>query len=243
MNNLVCNDRHYRRPGLVRLLFEFVFPRYCKVCGRRLDPLEEELCITCYLGMPRLEYDMNKINLTERMLLTERSLVRAASIFQYSKESDYRNILFHLKYWHHPKVGQWLARIGAAELQDKGFFAGVDCIVPLPLTRRKEIRRGYNQSMHIAKGVCIVTGIPILKDAVVRKVNRSKQAGLGKYQRWNNAQGLFEVADADSLRGRHILIIDDVVTTGATLCSMIDTIEAAVPDIRVSVFTLALAAG
>ena len=240
MDEDVCR---FHRPGLVRMLFEFVFPRYCKVCGRRLDSSEEQLCISCYLGMPRLEYDMNLINPTERMLLAERSLVRASSMFIYDKDSEYSNILFHLKYWHHPRVGQWLASIGAAELQDKGFFEGVDCIVPLPLTRRKEIRRGYNQSMHIAKGVFNVTGIPILKDAVVRKVNRSRQAGLGKYQRWNNAQGLFEVADDDSLRGRHILIIDDVITTGATLCSMIDTIEAAVPDVKVSVFTLALADG
>lgn len=241
MNNLVCKDRQYRRPGLVRLLFEFVFPHYCKVCGRRLDPTEEELCISCFLGMPRLVYDMNAINPTERMLLTERSLVRAASILNYSKESDYRNILFHLKYWHHPKVGRWLAAIGAAELMEKGFFEGVDCIVPLPLTRWKELRRGYNQCVHIAKGVSKVTGLPILDGAVIRNVNSGKQAGLGKYQRWRNAEGLFLVADAAALQGRHILIIDDVITTGATLCSMIDTIEAAVPDIRISVFTLALA--
>ena len=241
MDNLVCPDGQYRRPGIVRMLLEFVFPRYCKVCGRRLDPSEEELCISCYLGMPRLEYDMDSINPAERMLLTERSMVRAASVLQYSKESDYRNILFHLKYWHHPGVGQWLARIGATDLYEKGFFEGVDCIVPLPLTRRKEIKRGYNQCMHIAKGVRKVTGLPILSDAVIRKVNSSKQAGLGKYQRWRNAQGLFEVADAAVLQGKHILIIDDVITTGATLLSMIDTIEAAVPDIKVSVFTLALA--
>ncbi|MBP5645913.1 MAG: hypothetical protein J6X21_00750, partial [Bacteroidaceae bacterium] len=134
MDNLVCPDGQYRRPGIVRMLLEFVFPRYCKVCGRRLDPSEEELCISCYLGMPRLEYDMDSINPAERMLLTERSMVRAASVLQYSKESDYRNILFHLKYWHHPGVGQWLARIGATDLYEKGFFEGVDCIVPLPLT-------------------------------------------------------------------------------------------------------------
>jgi len=241
MDNLVCPDGQYRRPGIVRMLFEFVFPRYCKVCGRRLDPSEEELCISCYLGMPRLEYDMDSINPAERMLLTERSMVRAASVLQYSKESDYRNILFHLKYWHHPGVGQWLARIGATELMDKGFFEGVDCIVPLPLTRRKEIKRGYNQCMHIAKGVRKVTGLPIQTGAVIRRVNSSKQAGLGKYQRWRNAEGLFEVADASVIQGKHILIIDDVITTGATLCSMIDTIEVAVPDIKVSVFTLALA--
>ncbi len=238
MDEDVCR---FHRPGLVRMLFEFVFPSYCKVCGRRLDPSEEQLCISCYLGMPRLEYDMNLINPTERMLLAERSLVRASSMFIYDKDSEYSNILFHLKYWHHPKVGQWLAQIEAEELLKKGFFDGIDCIVPLPLTYWKEIHRGYNQCLHIAKGVRKATGLPILKKAVVRKVNRVKQAGLGKYQRLRNAQGLFKVADAESLRGKHILIIDDVITTGATLCSLIDTIEGSVQNIKVSVFTLALA--
>ena len=202
---------------------------------------EEQLCITCYLSLPRLDYNMSELNPTEKILLTEKCLVRAVSLFQYSKESEYRNILFHIKYWYHPKVAVWLAQIGAKELKEKGFFEGIDCIVPLPLTRRKEIQRGYNQCMYIAKGVRKETGLPILRDAVIRKVNSGKQAGLGKYQRWRNAQGLFEVADADALKGKHILIIDDVVTTGATLCSMIDTIEQSVPDIKVSVFTLALA--
>ena len=213
MNNLVCKDRQYRRPGLVRLLFEFVFPHYCKVCGRRLDPTEEELCISCFLGMPRLDYDMNAINPTERMLLTERSLVRAASILNYSKESDYRNILFHLKYWHHPKVGRWLARVGAMPLAGQGFFEGIDFIVPLPLTFWK----------------------------VIPEKKHSKQAGLGKYQRWKNAQNLFKVVRPELLAGKHILVVDDVITTGATLCSLIDAIQEAVPDIRVSVFTLAIA--
>jgi ComF family protein len=223
------------------MLFEFVLPHYCKVCGRRLDPSEQQLCISCYLGMPRIGYDIDAINPTERLLLAEKSLVRATSMFMYDKDSDYSNIFRHLKYWHHPRVGLWLAKIEANELRKKGFFEGIDCIVPLPLTYWKEVRRGYNQCLYIAKGVRKATGLPILKNAVVRKVNRTKQAGLGKFQRWGNAQGLFQVADADALRGKHLLIIDDVVTTGSTLCSLIDTIEAAVPDIKVSVFTLALA--
>ena len=226
---------------LVRRLFEFVFPHYCMVCGRRLDPQEEQLCISCYLSMPRLDYDMDAINPTERLLLAERCLVRAASMFMYDKDSDYRNIFYHLKYWRHPKVGRWLASIQARDLKEKGFFEGIDYIVPLPLTYWKEIRRGYNQCMHIAKGVRKVTGLPILRNAVIRKVNRTKQAGLGKYQRWQNAQGLFQVADAAALQGKHILIIDDVVTTGSTICSMIDTVVSVVPDIKVSVFTLAIA--
>lgn len=241
MNNLVCPENRYRRPGLLRFLFEFVFPHYCKVCGHRLDPSEEELCITCFLSMPRLDYSKDIINPTEKMLLAERSLVRAASLIQYDKESDYRNILFHLKYWHHPKVGTWMARIGAMELYEKGFFGGIDCIVPLPLTFRKELRRGYNQCTYIAKGICKVTGIPIIENAVKREKEHAKQAGLGKYQRWKNAQGLFKVTDASLLAGKHVLIVDDVITTGATLCSLIDVMEANIPDLKVSVFTLAIA--
>lgn len=233
----------FKRPGLLRKLFEFVFPHYCKVCGHRLDPMEEQLCVTCFLGMPRLEYRADVINRTERMLLTEKSLVRAASVLHYSKESDYRNILFHLKYWRHPQVGVWLARVGAQELIPQGFFEGIDCIVPMPITYWKELRRGYNQSTFIAKGLHKATGIPIINNAVKCVRAHSKQAGLGKYQRWNNAQDLFQVFDIAALQGKHILIVDDVITTGATLCSMIDTIEAAVPDVKVSVFTLALADG
>lgn len=230
-----------RRPGLVRILFEFLFPHYCKVCGRRLDPSEEELCISCFLGMPRLEYDMNLINPTERMLLAERSLVRASSMFLYDKDSEYSNILFHLKYWHHPKVGQWLGYIGAKELMDKGFFDGVDCIVPMPITYWKEIKRGYNQCSFIAKGIRQATGLPVVDNAVKRIHEHTKQAGLGKYQRWNNAQDLFQVTDPSLLAGKHVLVVDDVITTGATLCSLIDVMEAGIPDLKVSVFTLAVA--
>ena len=224
----------------MRRLFEFVFPHYCKVCGRRLDPSEEQLCISCYLGMPRLEYEMKSINPAERLLLSEKSLVRASSMFLYDKESEYRNIFFHLKYWRHPKVGRWLASISARELQEKGFFEGIDCIVPLPLTYWKEIRRGYNQCEHIAKGIRKVTGIPIINNAVKREHEHIRQAGLGKFQRYKNAQDLFKVTDPSLLQGKHVLIIDDIITTGATLRSLIDVMEQSIPDLKVSVFTLAL---
>ena len=241
MKNPVCRDGQIRRPGLVRILFEFLFPHYCKVCGRRLDPSEEELCISCFLGMPRVEYDMKSINPTERMLLGQHSLVRAASLIHYDKDSTYSNILFHLKYWRHPSVGTWLARTGAMELKEKCFFEGVDCIVPMPITFWKEMKRGYNQCTYIAKGIRQATGLPIINNAVKRVNEHSKQAGLGKYQRWNNAQDLFQVTDPSLLAGKHVLVVDDVITTGATLCSLIDVMEAGIPDLKVSVFTLAVA--
>jgi len=222
-------------------LLEFLMPRYCKVCGRRLELQEEHLCMACFAGMPRLEYCMDRINLAERMLIARRSLVRAASVLQYDKESNYRNLMFHLKYWEHPDVGIWLARIGARYLEGLGFFEGIDCIVPVPLSRRKLRIRGYNQCEYIARGVSQITGLPILAHALEYGTVRTHQAGLGQYQRWSNARDLFSVIRPEQLQGRRILIVDDVLTTGATLSSLIDAIEQAVPEIEVSVFTLALA--
>ena len=231
---------------MTRLMFwkrvlDFVLPRYCKVCGRRLDTAEIHLCVACYLSMPFMDYKPDGISPAERILLTNSKVVRASSVIHYDRESDYRHILFHLKYWNHPEVGSWLARIGAEQLIPKGFFQGVDCIVPLPLTRSKEKQRGYNQCMYIAQGISQVTGLPVVTGSVIRDEDRTRQATLGKFQRWGNAQGLFKVSDCEPLRGRHILVVDDVMTTGATLCSLIDTIVLAVPDVRISVFTLALA--
>ncbi|MBR4842810.1 MAG: ComF family protein [Bacteroidaceae bacterium] len=219
---------------------DFLMPRYCKVCGRRLSVSEEHLCISCYLGLPIVDYDRNTLNRTEAVLLSESSFVRGTSLLHYDKESDYRKILFHLKYWGHPDVGSWIASIGARKLGEMGFFNDIDAIVPLPLTRRKMRKRGYNQCMYIAQGIREVTGLPVIEHAVTRNADKTHQAGLGLFQRWSNAQGLFSVSDAHALQGRHILIVDDVITTGATLCSMIDTIGQSVPDIKVSVFTLAI---
>lgn len=234
MNSLSGNGWPYA-------LLDFFMPRYCKVCGRRLEPNEEHLCMTCFVGMPRLEYRMDSINLAERMLIARKPLSRAASVLQYDKESNYRKILFHLKYWDHPDVGTWLAKIGARYLDGMGFFQGIDCIVPVPLSSKKLRIRGYNQCEYIASGVSQVTGLPILTNVLEYGTVRIHQAGLGQYQRWSNAQDLFSVTRPELLQGKRILIVDDVITTGATLSSMIDAIEQSVPKIEVSVFTLALA--
>lgn len=94
--------------------------------------------------------------------------------------------------------------------------------------------------LHCKGGVSGVIGLTVVENAVVRDVEKVRQAGLGKYQRWDNAEGLFRVAEPGVLAGRHILLVDDVMTTGSTLCSMIETIAAAVPDIKISVFTLGI---
>lgn len=219
---------------------DVLLPRYCKVCGRRLSVGEQHLCAPCLLRLPLLEYDGEQICRTEELLLGVTPLVHAASLFRYEKESDYRKILYHLKYYDHPEVGRYLAACAALRLREKGFFDGIDLIVPVPLSSRKLRARGYNQCDFIAEGLSQVTGIAIERGAVARRVSNQVQAMKGRIQRWSNAEGIFSVTDASRLDDRHLLVVDDVITTGATVCSLIDTISAAA-DVRVSVFTLAVA--
>ena len=226
--------------SLIGSLADVLMPRYCKVCGRRLSVCEEHLCAACTLKMPLLPYSRDTLSQTETLLLGETSLVRAASYFRYDKESEYRKILYHLKYYAHPDVGRCLARRAATLFDGEGFFEGIDYIVPVPLSRGKRRKRGYNQCDYIARGIQSVTGLTVRTDVVVRSVSNQVQAKKGRMQRWLNAEGIFAVTDAGALANRHVLVVDDVVTTGATIMSLMDVMSASA-DVRISVFTLALA--
>ncbi len=228
--------------SLLESIADVLLPRFCKVCGRRLAIGEQHLCVSCTLRLPVIQYRQGEISPTENVLLGEFAMVRAASLFRYEKESDYSHILYHLKYYGHPGVGRYLARQAASMLQREHFFDGISCIVPVPLSHRKLRKRGYNQCDYIASGLSQVTGLPIRTDIVTRTVSNQVQAKKGRLQRWRNAEGIFRVCDADSLRSYpHILIVDDVVTTGSTISSLIDTLRSSAPSLRISVFTLAIA--
>ena len=121
---------------------------------------------------------------------------------------------------------------------ERGFFDGIDCIVPLPLSKKKLRKRGYNQCDYIAGGISRATGIPIIKDAVKRTTANETQTHKNRDERWKNVEGIFTLSDATKLEGRHILLIDDILTTGATLASCAKTIEDGC-NCRISIFTLA----
>ncbi|MCQ2083133.1 MAG: ComF family protein [Bacteroidaceae bacterium] len=227
---------------LFRSIVDFILPRYCKVCGKRLATGEEHLCLNCFALMPFMEWNpQTGFSPAERVLLSEKSVVRAASVIQYDKDSNYRKILYHLKYYSHPDVGTWLAGIGAERLAARGFFDGIDMIVPVPLSRRRLRHRGYNQSSYIAYGIRQVTGLPVYEDLLARGKGKARQAGLGRFQRWKNASGLYRVLQPERLTGKHVLLVDDVMTTGATLCSVINAMYEANHNVSISVMTLAIA--
>ena len=217
-------------------LIDLIFPRHCLVCGEILSAQEKDICVNCLNSLPRIE----KIHLEEieKTFWGKIEIERATSFIYYRKSSPYNNLLHWLKYRNSPEVGERLACMAAKEIAATGFFDGIDIIVPLPLSKKKKRRRGYNQSDYIAKGISRATGIPVVTDAVVREKSNETQTHKNRDERWKNVEGIFKLAAPEKLEGKHILLIDDILTTGATLCSCASSIQHGC-NCRTSIFTLA----
>lgn len=218
-------------------LKELLFPRYCKVCRRRLMHSEQHLCIHCLLELPRTHYERDPNNLLMQHFMEWPEVIRATAYFYYYKEGEYSSLIHHLKYKDHPEVGTYLGRIAAMELKESGFFDGIDLIIPVPLSKKRYRQRGYNQCDYIAKGISKVTSIDISNKSIERMVNTDTQTAKGRMDRWKNTEGIFRIKDATTLTGKHILLVDDVATTGATLHACTSALLT-VPGVRVSVFAL-----
>lgn len=184
---------------------------------------------------------LSRGNKVERILGGKMPLVRASSFFYYHKGGDYRMIIHRMKYNGHKEYGMIMGRMMANELYADGFFDGVDRIIPMPLHYKKRKARGYNQSEWIAKGVAQVTGLPIDTGVVERSVHTGSQTRMSMTERRENVEGAFTmIVPPERLAGQHLLIIDDVLTTGATATACAAAFRD-VPGVRISVLTLTLA--
>ncbi len=209
-----------------RLLFNGIadvfFPKVCPVCSRHLADGERYVCSVCLAMMPRVQKDGMHCPEVEKMLLGCRLVERAVSMFEYSRSSPYSGILKDVKYHNSPTIAKSLAQSFAAELKGSGFFDGIDIIVPVPLHSQKLAKRSYNQSRFIADGVSAVTGIPAA-DAIVAVKPHKTQTHRSTADRHKNVEGVFVAKPTVS--GKRVLLVDDVITTGATVTACGDALR------------------
>ena len=160
--------------------WSLLFPRCCVVCGSPLSRGEECLCTCCNINLPRTGFHLRKDNPVECLFWGRiPGLKRASSFLFYRKGSDFRRILHLLKYGGYKELGEVMGRYMAAELSSGEFFDGVDMIIPVPLHRKKQKLRGYNQSEWIARGIASVTGIPLCAECMIReKIRKLRPVSL-----------------------------------------------------------------
>jgi ComF family protein len=219
-------------------LFDLISPRLCCVCGSRLTVGEAAICSHCLLHLPRTYYWKSPLdNPMARLYWGLVPIEKAVALFFYEPKSELSQLIYDLKYHNRPDIGTDMGRIAAKEFQLNGLFDDIDALVPVPLTRRRRWQRGYNQSMEIARGVSQATGLPIYNKVVARRHFTESQTHKGFWQRHDNVENAFELTDASLLKGKHLLVVDDIVTTGSTTMACMEAISKA-GDVKLSVMAL-----
>jgi len=216
----------------VSLLNDFIslfFPNTCVGCDESLPRGLKFICPACQLELPKTANHKIEVPEFEQKF---RSLIDFKHVLVYMhfhKEGIVQRLMHELKYNHKPEIGELLGRWYGSELVSAGFENEFDCVIPVPLHKTKLRKRGYNQSEGFAKGLAEVFSIESLPDALMRKRANETQTRKNRQERWENVEGLFEPLDASVLMGKHVLLVDDVLTTGSTLLSCGEAVLSAIP--------------
>ena len=215
-------------------------PRLCSGCNNGLMPFEQGLCLECLRDLPLARFTNDPDNPVAMRFQGRVPLEHASALLHFTPGGKVQHLLHRLKYKADHHSGRIIGRLMAEDILRSGRFTSVDAMVPVPLHRRKERQRGYNQSLVLAEGMRSGWDRPIVHTAVQRITRTSSQTRRGRWDRWHNVKTAFHVPAPAQIEGKHLLLIDDVVTTGAT-AEACAAVLLAVPGVRVSLYTAAFA--
>lgn len=214
-----------------------LYPPLCAACGNVLLRQERVLCLRCMMELPRAGFHDDPENQVAQMFWGRVAVQHATAFMYFYSDSRYRQILYELKYRGQYHTGIEMGRMFGQELKLTPFDK-VDLVHPVPLHRRKKRKRGYNQSALLARGISEAIGKPVAENLIRRVVYTDSQTTRSRYERWENVEGIFDVRETDKLKGKHILLVDDVITTGSTLEACASTLLS-LEGVSVSVAVLA----
>ena len=225
---------------LFKSLINLLFPRVCAGCGNILLEGEDTVCTTCRFLLPKTGYEKNPDNPLAQMFSGQMPFNAVMAEFFFSKTGKVQHLIHGLKYHHCRENGIFLGQeIGKSLLQAPD-YQEIDYIIPIPLHPKKEKIRGYNQSHVIAEGISEIMNIPIAEKCLVRSVFTDTQTHKTRDERYQNVKDIFHIEKPEKLENKHVLLVDDVLTTGATLMSAGKALLN-VEGIKISVATVACA--
>ena len=194
-----------------------LYPHNCEGCGTDILNDNSFLCTKCLYQLPQTGFIANANNPIEKRLYGRIKTEQAGAGFYFSKDGLLQHLIGQLKYKNNQEMGLYLGRLLGHQLQATNRFDGVEALIPLPLNGNKLRKRGYNQAELICEGIASVWSRPIITDAVIRLLNTSTQTNKSLSDRWDNMEGAFAIANASKIEGKHIALIDDIITTGASI--------------------------
>lgn len=218
---------------------ELFFPAECAVCGASLAEYEKTLCTLCRITAPLTEYEAEIYNPVWAKFEGLVPVERASAMLFFQQGSGWQQLIHKFKYHEQWRIAYEMGRWYGMRLKKSGLYEDIDLVIPMPLHPFKQFHRGYNQATYLAEGIARELGVKVDRRAVKRRRNTSSQARTPHRNRAANVEGAFAVRRPERLAGRHLLVVDDVLTTGSTVASLIEAILAEVPTCRISVAALA----
>jgi len=198
-------------------LINLLFPELCNGCGKSLYRGEKDICTKCLYDLPYTDFHQYTDNPVAKQLWGRLPFNAAMAMLYFKKGNKVQNLIHGLKYANKTHVGVALGKLLAAKLIESDLYAGVDMVIPVPLHQKKLKLRGYNQSEYIAKGLAEQLGIAVSKVNLWRNKSTDSQTKKARYIRYENMKNVFSVKNEEDLQEKHVLLVDDVITTGATL--------------------------
>ncbi len=217
-----------------------IYPRSCICCDNLLLKSEEFICNQCFINLPQSKFEAENESELDKLFYGRVPVQKAGAFLIFEKSGKVQKILHSIKYNGNKRlafrVGQWYGE----KLKEYNVFVMADCIVPVPLHPKKQKQRGFNQSEEFAKGLSDSLHIPVVNDNLIRVEFTSTQTKKSKAERWENVKDKFELMYPERLESKTILLVDDVITTGATLDACYQALNSA-KEIKLSVISLAYA--
>jgi ComF family protein len=193
------------------------YPHVCTGCGSDLLQEDYQLCLQCIINLPHTNFAQHNNNPIEKIFWGRIPIIAAHSEFYFAKESLLQHLIHQLKYKNNTAIGFYMGELMGKNLLDSNRFNNIDYLIPLPLYPDKERKRGYNQATVICNGISKTMGIPVITGNVIRQRFTETQTRKHRTERWENVEGSFVIKNPAALKGKNVLLVDDVITTGATL--------------------------
>jgi len=225
---------------MLKSIVNLCFPKICYACLNMLSDNEDTICINCRNDLPVTNFHFENNDAIKNVLYGRARIEHGTALFRFEKKGLVQQLIHGLKYKGFENIGFVLGNWLGGELKTIEAYHNIDIIIPVPLHKNKLKKRGYNQVTKFGQQMALALNVDYKDDVLLKSTHIKSQVNKRRLARWNNNMELFTLAEVKSIENKHILLVDDVITTGATLEACINTLNQA-KNIKISIATMAIA--